>query len=149
MDMNGKVVGAVVDSNCGRGCCPGRRYKDYFNFTNSVISIQLDEDRCGWLYGMNVFDLKAWRKTNITRIYHHWLKLVSIFFSQLVQCDAEAQLLKLHLITLWFSCLPACLLQLRNHQPIFFTIIPHLNLTSLLYFREIKNNSIMQVNHAN
>lgn len=75
LDLNGKVVGAVVDSWCGHNCCPGRKYKDYFNFTNPVIESNLDYDRCGWLYGMNVFDLQAWRKTNITTTYHQWLKL--------------------------------------------------------------------------
>ncbi|XP_009762630.1 putative galacturonosyltransferase 15 isoform X1 [Nicotiana tabacum] len=75
LDLNGKVVGAAFDSGCGDGCCPGRKYKDYFNFTSPVISSKLDYDRCGWLYGMNVFDLQAWRKTNITATYHHWLKL--------------------------------------------------------------------------
>ncbi|KAM3302058.1 putative galacturonosyltransferase 15 isoform X1 [Capsicum chacoense] len=75
LDLNGKVVGAAFDSSCGDDCCPGRKYKDYFNFTSPIISSKLDYDRCGWLYGMNVFDLEAWRKTNITSTYHHWLKL--------------------------------------------------------------------------
>ncbi|XP_059663323.1 probable galacturonosyltransferase 15 [Cornus florida] len=75
LDLNGKVVGAVVDSWCGHNCCPGRKYKDYFNFTNPIISSNLDHDSCGWLYGMNVFDLQAWRETNITATYHQWLKL--------------------------------------------------------------------------
>ncbi|KAL3333134.1 hypothetical protein AABB24_033284 [Solanum stoloniferum] len=75
LDLNGKVVGAAFDSSCGDDCCPGRKYKDYFNFTCPIISSKLDYDRCGWLYGMNVFDLQAWRKTNITATYHHWLKL--------------------------------------------------------------------------
>ncbi|XP_004243233.1 probable galacturonosyltransferase 15 [Solanum lycopersicum] len=75
LDLNGKVVGAAFDSSCGDDCCPGRKYKDYFNFTSPIISSKLDYDRCGWLYGMNVFDLQAWRKTNITATYHHWLKL--------------------------------------------------------------------------
>ncbi|KAL3821371.1 hypothetical protein ACJIZ3_007276 [Penstemon smallii] len=74
LDLNQKVVGAVVDSWCGPDCCPGRNYKDYFNFTNPVISSNLNQDHCGWLYGMNVFDLQIWRKTNITAIYHQWLK---------------------------------------------------------------------------
>ncbi|XP_058208728.1 probable galacturonosyltransferase 15 isoform X1 [Rhododendron vialii] len=79
INLHGKIVGAVVDSWCGRECCPGRKYKDYFNFTNPIIaSSTLDYSRCGWLYGMNVFDLMAWRKTNITAAYHQWLKLVSI-----------------------------------------------------------------------
>ncbi|KAI3465888.1 hypothetical protein Pfo_022551 [Paulownia fortunei] len=75
LDLNQKVVGAVVESRCGRDCCPGRKYRDYFNFTDPIISSNLDQDSCGWLYGMNVFDLKRWRKTNITAIYHDWLKL--------------------------------------------------------------------------
>lgn len=75
LDLNGKVVGAAFDSSCGDDCCPGRKYKDYFNFTSPIISSKLDYDRCGWLYGMNIFDLQAWRKTNITATYHHWLKL--------------------------------------------------------------------------
>lgn len=75
LDLNGKVVGAVVDSWCGRDCCPRRKYNDFFNFTNPMISAKLDSDRCAWLYGMNIFDLQAWRKTNITATYHQWLKL--------------------------------------------------------------------------
>ncbi|KAL0320438.1 UNVERIFIED_CONTAM: putative galacturonosyltransferase 15, partial [Sesamum radiatum] len=74
MDLYQKVVGAV-DSWCGQDCCPGRKYKDYFDFTHPIISSNLDQDRRGWLYGMNVFDLQRWRKTNITAVYHHWLKL--------------------------------------------------------------------------
>lgn len=79
LDLNGKIVGAVVDSFCGDGCCPGRKYSDYFNFSEPIISADFRPDRCGWLYGMNVFDLEAWRNTNITTTYHRWLKFVSMF----------------------------------------------------------------------
>ncbi|KAK8497808.1 hypothetical protein V6N13_076488 [Hibiscus sabdariffa] len=75
LDLNGKVVGAVVDSWCGDNCCPGRKYKDYLNFSHPTISSNVDQDRCAWLSGMNVFDLEAWRRTNITSSYHKWLKL--------------------------------------------------------------------------
>ncbi|XP_047334990.1 probable galacturonosyltransferase 15 isoform X2 [Impatiens glandulifera] len=82
MDLNGKVIGAVFDSpgcstNGGRHeCCPGRMYKNYFNFSQTVISSKFaQDDACGWLYGTNIFDLQAWRKTNVTRAYHQWLKL--------------------------------------------------------------------------
>ncbi|WOH05574.1 hypothetical protein DCAR_0624993 [Daucus carota subsp. sativus] len=74
VNLNGKVVGAVFESGCGPDCCPGRKYKNYFNFSNSYISSNLNEDQCGWLYGMNVFNLEAWRNTNITATYHQWLK---------------------------------------------------------------------------
>jgi alpha-1,4-galacturonosyltransferase len=77
-DLNGKVVGAVVDSWCGDNCCPGRKYKDYFNFSHPLISSNLVQEDCAWLSGMNVFDLKAWRQTNITEAYSTWLRLVSV-----------------------------------------------------------------------
>ena len=82
-DLNGNVVGAVVDSWCGSNCCPGRKYKDYFNFSHPLISSNLLQDECAWLSGMNVFDLKAWRQTNITEAYSTWLRLVSILISSL------------------------------------------------------------------
>ncbi|PQQ13729.1 putative galacturonosyltransferase 15 [Prunus yedoensis var. nudiflora] len=75
LDLNGNVVGAVVNSWDGDNCCPGRKYKDYFNFSHPIISSNFDHNRCAWLYGMNVFDLEAWRQANITETYHHWLKL--------------------------------------------------------------------------
>ncbi|KAE8678413.1 putative galacturonosyltransferase 15 [Hibiscus syriacus] len=51
LDLNGKVVAAVVDSWCGDNCCPGRKYKDYLNFSHPKISSNLDQDRCAWLSG--------------------------------------------------------------------------------------------------
>ncbi|KAG9153919.1 hypothetical protein Leryth_006017 [Lithospermum erythrorhizon] len=74
LDLNGKVVGAVVDSWCGHSCCPGRKYDNYFNFTDPTISSSFESHRCGWLYGINVFDLQVWRVTNITAVYHQWLR---------------------------------------------------------------------------
>lgn len=76
LDLNGKVIGAVVNSWCGdHDCCPERKYRDYLNFSHPVISSNFDADRCAWLYGVNVFDLEAWRRSNITATYHHWLKV--------------------------------------------------------------------------
>jgi alpha-1,4-galacturonosyltransferase len=77
LDLNKKVVGAVVDSWCGDNCCPGKKYKDYLNFSYPIISSNFDHDRCVWLYGVNVFDLEAWRRVKITTNYHKWLKHVS------------------------------------------------------------------------
>ncbi|XP_065851886.1 probable galacturonosyltransferase 15 [Euphorbia lathyris] len=75
LSLNEKVVGAVVDSSCGENCCPGRRYKDYLNFSHPIMSSNFDPERCAWLYGMNLFDLSAWRRANITSNYHKWLKI--------------------------------------------------------------------------
>lgn len=84
LDLNGKVNGAVLSSFIRKDehsmsdyNCSGKRYSDYLNFSNPLISANFEFDRCAWLYGMNVFDLKAWRSTNITQVYHSWLKLVS------------------------------------------------------------------------
>ncbi|KAF8409161.1 hypothetical protein HHK36_005234 [Tetracentron sinense] len=78
LDLNGKVNGAVFNSwgrdGDRKNCCPGRKYLDYFNFSNPAVSSEFDDDRCAWLYGLNIFDLQAWRRTNITRTYHRWLK---------------------------------------------------------------------------
>ncbi|KAL6529472.1 hypothetical protein OROGR_015095 [Orobanche gracilis] len=60
LDLNQKVV----------DCCPGRKYKDYFNFTDPTISSSVDQNRCGWLNGVNVFDLGRWRQTNITLLQY-------------------------------------------------------------------------------
>ncbi|KAK4769839.1 hypothetical protein SAY87_030371 [Trapa incisa] len=75
LDLNGKVVGAVVNS-CGEDCCPGRKYNDYLNYSHPIISTNFasESDRCAWLYGVNIFDLEAWRRSNITRIYQQWLR---------------------------------------------------------------------------
>ncbi|EPS67336.1 glycosyltransferase, partial [Genlisea aurea] len=70
LEMDRKVLGAVVHSEC-----PGRRYADYFDFTDGIISSMADPERCGWLFGVNVFDLERWRRTNITSSYHQWLQL--------------------------------------------------------------------------
>lgn len=79
LDLNGKVVGAVVNSWCGEDCCPGRKYSDYLNFSHPIISTNFatEPDRCAWLYGVNIFDLEAWRRSNITRVYQQWLRIVS------------------------------------------------------------------------
>ncbi|XP_057745271.1 probable galacturonosyltransferase 15 isoform X4 [Arachis stenosperma] len=76
LNLNGKVSGSVFRSWCGNGCCSaGTKYMDYLNFSHPLISSSFNGDRYTWLYGMNIFDLEAWRNTNITEIYHHWLKL--------------------------------------------------------------------------
>lgn len=74
LNLEGKGVGAVVNSWCGDDCCPGRQYKDYLNFSHPTISSNFDSDRCAWLYGLNVFDLEAWRRSDLTRNYLNWLK---------------------------------------------------------------------------
>lgn len=77
LDLYGKVSGSVFKSYCGDGntCCSDSKYTNYFNFSHPFISSYFDPDQCAWLYGINVFDLQAWRRTNITQTYLQWLKL--------------------------------------------------------------------------
>ncbi|KAL2898653.1 putative galacturonosyltransferase 13 [Bienertia sinuspersici] len=51
-----------------------KTFRNYFNFSHPLIAQYLNPDECAWAYGMNVFDLRAWRKANIRDTYHSWLK---------------------------------------------------------------------------
>ncbi|KAK1269301.1 putative galacturonosyltransferase 14 [Acorus gramineus] len=74
IDLGGKVNGAVETCRGGDGWVMSKRFRTYFNFSHPLIAKNLDPDECAWAYGMNIFDLAAWRKTNIRDTYHHWLK---------------------------------------------------------------------------
>lgn len=67
VDLRGKVNGAV--ETCGESF---HRFDKYLNFSNPHIARNFDPNACGWAYGMNVFDLKQWKKWDITGIYHKW-----------------------------------------------------------------------------
>lgn len=72
VDLQGKVNGAV--ETCGESF---HRFDKYLNFSNPHIARNFDPNACGWAYGMNVFDLKEWKKKDITGIYHKWQNMVS------------------------------------------------------------------------
>ncbi|KAK8970164.1 putative galacturonosyltransferase 12 [Platanthera guangdongensis] len=50
-----------------------KRLKNYLNFSHPLISGSFNPEECAWAYGMNIFDLDAWRKTNIKETYHEWI----------------------------------------------------------------------------
>ncbi|KAH9291202.1 hypothetical protein KI387_043607 [Taxus chinensis] len=70
IDMNGKVNGAVET-------CFGsfHRYDKYMNFSHPLIKARFHPKACGWAYGMNFFDLDAWRREKCTEEYHYWQNL--------------------------------------------------------------------------
>ncbi|KAI3953769.1 hypothetical protein MKW98_017593 [Papaver atlanticum] len=74
IDLGGKVNGAVQTCEGDDEWVMSKRFKNYFNFSHPLIAENLNPDDCAWGYGMNVFDLQAWRKTNIRETYHSWLK---------------------------------------------------------------------------
>ncbi|KAL5725654.1 polygalacturonate 4-alpha-galacturonosyltransferase [Ranunculus cassubicifolius] len=67
IDMDGKVNGAVET-------CFGsfHRYAQYMNFSHPLIKERFNPKACAWAYGMNFFDLDAWRKEKSTEQYHYW-----------------------------------------------------------------------------
>ncbi|KAF5933778.1 hypothetical protein HYC85_029949 [Camellia sinensis] len=67
LDLHGNVNGAV--ETCLEAF---HRYYKYLNFSNPIISSMFDPQACGWAFGLNVFDLIAWRKANVTARYHYW-----------------------------------------------------------------------------
>ncbi|XXG39167.1 hypothetical protein AAC387_Pa01g0196 [Persea americana] len=67
IDMQGMVNGAV--ETCKESF---HRFDTYLNFSHPKISQNFDPNACAWAFGMNMFDLKEWKKRNITGIYHHW-----------------------------------------------------------------------------
>ncbi|XP_022980249.1 polygalacturonate 4-alpha-galacturonosyltransferase-like [Cucurbita maxima] len=70
VDLEGKVNGAV--ETCVENF---HRFDKYLNFSNSFIAREFDPNACGWAYGMNIFDLKEWKKRNLTGVYHTWQNL--------------------------------------------------------------------------
>ncbi|GBG72268.1 hypothetical protein CBR_g11198 [Chara braunii] len=67
LDLKGNVNGAV--ETCLESF---HRFHKYLNFSHPLIRDSFDPDACGWAFGMNVFDLVAWRENDITRTYHYW-----------------------------------------------------------------------------
>lgn len=76
IDMNGKVNGAVETCRGQDKFVMSKRLKNYLNFSHPLIAKNFNPNECAWAYGMNIFDLEAWRKTNISITYHHWVEEV-------------------------------------------------------------------------
>ncbi|CAL9091335.1 unnamed protein product [Musa acuminata var. zebrina] len=74
IDLQGNVNGAVETCRGADKFVMSKRLKNYLNFSHPFISENFDPRECAWAYGMNVFDLDAWRKTNISVTYYHWLQ---------------------------------------------------------------------------
>ena len=72
IDLKGMVNGAV--ETCKESF---HRFDKYLNFSNPLISNNFSPEACGWAFGMNIFDLKEWKKRNITGIYHRWQDMVN------------------------------------------------------------------------
>ncbi|KAL8528526.1 hypothetical protein ACS0TY_006091 [Phlomoides rotata] len=70
IDLDGKVNGAV-------NICFGsfHRLSEYLNFSHPLIKEKFNPRACAWAFGMNIFDLDAWRQEKLTEQYHYWQNL--------------------------------------------------------------------------
>ncbi|XP_074294653.1 putative galacturonosyltransferase 9 [Silene latifolia] len=70
IDLEGKIVGSV-------DTCFGsfHRYSHYLNFSHPLIRENFNPKACAWAFGMNIFDLDAWRREKSTEQYHYWQNL--------------------------------------------------------------------------
>ncbi|XP_020093925.1 probable galacturonosyltransferase 11 [Ananas comosus] len=67
IELHGNVIGAV--ETCLEAF---HRFYKYLNFSDPLISSKFDPQACGWAFGMNILDLIAWRKADVTAKYHYW-----------------------------------------------------------------------------
>ncbi|GAQ81927.1 alpha-1,4-galacturonosyltransferase [Klebsormidium nitens] len=74
MDMRGKVNAGVETCRGADRFALSKQFRSYFNFSNPLIAEHFAPETCAWAFGLNVFDLKRWRESNITETYHHWQK---------------------------------------------------------------------------
>ena len=81
INMEGKVHAAVEICSASFN-----RYSHYMNFSHPLIKKKLNPNACAWAYGMNLFDLDAWRKEKCTEKYHYWqtqVRATPVFFPNL------------------------------------------------------------------
>jgi Glycosyl transferase family 8 len=53
-----------------------RRYNRYLNFTNHMVKERFSPRACAWAYGVNVFNLQAWKTERCTEQFHRYQKMV-------------------------------------------------------------------------
>ncbi|XP_068636699.1 probable galacturonosyltransferase 9 [Aristolochia californica] len=70
INMEGKVNGAVE-------ICfgPFHRFGHYLNFSHPVIRERFIPKACAWAFGMNLFNLDAWRREMSTDQYRYWMNM--------------------------------------------------------------------------
>lgn len=73
VDMKGKVNGAV--QTCQEGEPWFRRMDTLINFSDPMVATRFDVKACTWAFGMNLFDLREWRRRDLTLVYKKYLQL--------------------------------------------------------------------------
>ncbi|GJM93260.1 hypothetical protein PR202_ga09805 [Eleusine coracana subsp. coracana] len=72
-DLDGNIIGAVgARRPDADGVCIDKTFGDHLNFSDPEVPSR--SSRCAWSWGVNVVDLDAWRRTNVTETYQFWLQ---------------------------------------------------------------------------
>ncbi|KAJ7977303.1 Hexosyltransferase [Quillaja saponaria] len=74
-NMKGKVIGVV--ESCREHEASFHRIDMLINFSDPFVAKKFDGSACAWAFGMNLFDLKEWRRQNLTAIYLKYLQMGS------------------------------------------------------------------------
>ncbi|CAI0434312.1 unnamed protein product [Linum tenue] len=74
VDLKGKVNAAV--ETCHESDPSFRRMDMLINFSDPNVARRLDAGACTWAFGMNLFDLREWRRRDLTALYHKYLRMV-------------------------------------------------------------------------
>uniref|UniRef100_A0A0D3FAF8 Hexosyltransferase n=1 Tax=Oryza barthii TaxID=65489 RepID=A0A0D3FAF8_9ORYZ len=70
VDLGGKVNAAL--ETCFGGF---RRYGKHINFSDPAVQERFNPRACAWSYGLNVFDLQAWRRDQCTQRFHQLMEM--------------------------------------------------------------------------
>jgi alpha-1,4-galacturonosyltransferase len=71
IDLKGKVNGAVETCTSGDGY---HQLESLVNFSDPSIINKFDAKACICAFGMNIFDLKEWRRQGVTTAYNKWFQ---------------------------------------------------------------------------
>ncbi|XVF71927.1 hypothetical protein PTKIN_Ptkin12aG0079200 [Pterospermum kingtungense] len=73
VDMKGKVNAAV--ETCLESEASFRAMHMFMNFSDPFVAKRFNGNVCTWAFGVNFFDLKEWRRKNLTTLYRNYLKM--------------------------------------------------------------------------
>lgn len=73
LNMKGKVNGAV--ETCREGEASFQQMHTFINFSDPFVAKRFDSNACTWAFGVNLFDLKEWRRQSLTSLYRKYLEL--------------------------------------------------------------------------
>ncbi|XP_039031294.1 probable galacturonosyltransferase 6 [Hibiscus syriacus] len=74
VDMKGKVNAAAVET-CLENETSFRSMHMLMNFSDPFLMRSFNANVCNWAFGMNLFDLREWRRKKLSMLYRSYLQL--------------------------------------------------------------------------